>query len=200
MTDFISTLPPIGISGAKRSGKNTLGNFLAQSLKSRGLSTRALAFADPLREALYALDPYIATGVRLQPVVDVVGWEGLKETAHESEVRRLLQHFGTDAIRALDQTFWVRITEDRIGAARQGGAVPVVTDVRFANESRMIASLGGMVIHVTRDTVMSADGHSSEDVDKLPRHYTVPNDGDLADLRIKAEHLIEMYTTHPRWA
>lgn len=199
MTDFISTLPPIGISGAMRSGKNTLGNFLAEELKDHGIDSQLLALADPLREALYALDPYVGDGMRLRPLVDSIGWEGLKETDNGSEMRRLLQHLGTDAIRVLDPAFWVRITDRRVEDIRKGGEVPIVTDVRFANEVDMITSRGGMAIHVVHDHGIPADGHASEDVSKLPRHYTVSNDGPLTRLRAKASRIVDMYTTHPRW-
>lgn len=152
----------IGLIGRKRSGKDTFASALAEV----GGYTR-VAFADPLKQAALALDPIVGPAPlpgdcvssyrRLSEVVEALGWETAKDVV--PEVRPVLQRLGTDAIRALDDNFWVEAGMERAGAI--GGPV-VFTDCRFPNEADAIRAAGGFIVRINRDLPDDGDKHPSE--------------------------------------
>ena len=99
-------VPLIGFAGAARSGKDTA----ARALVDDGWTRRA--FADKVRDMLYALNPVIADAdysegtTTLRYEVDNYGWEFTKETY--SEVRGYFQRLGTEGGREiLGEDLWV---------------------------------------------------------------------------------------------
>ncbi len=138
----------IGLSGYARSGKDTA----AGALLDRGWQRKA--FADKLREFLYALDPALMTPWNtgsegachsLRPLVDALGWEKAKGLP---EVRALLQRCGTEAGRGvLGADVWVNAVLSNLTGPT------VITDVRFWNEAQRIQAAGGLVIRITRPGV-----------------------------------------------
>jgi hypothetical protein len=180
MTDLI-----IGLSGYARSGKDEA----AQALVDRGW--RRAAFADKLKDFLYALDPLIpghygAGVLRLRKLVDATGWDYAKETY--PEVRALLQRAGTEAgRRVLGSNVWV----DAVFREHADAPALVVSDVRFPNEAEAIAERGGVLIRVSRPHVgpkRSRHGqvHESEvALDGWEFDHHLNNDGPIADLHEK---------------
>lgn len=170
----------IGLSGYARSGKDEAAKILVEEF-----GFTRVAFADKLRDVLYALDPIISfkgwrmrndsgnwrevtpgpeTYVTIQNVIDVYGWDKYKESEYGPEVRRLLQRLGTEAGR---QTMWDSIWVDAAFAGLPNDAKVVVTDARFSNEAEAIKSRGGQLWRVNRAGVgpaVSPDGsiHPSE--------------------------------------
>jgi len=125
----------IALHGYAQSGKDTVAGFL------KDYGYERLAFADRLRECVYALDPVVEFHdkfTRVQPLVDSFGWDYAK--VHCDEVRRLLQVFGTEVGRELIASdIWVRIVLDQIaeGLGAEGEQFQerfVITDMRFPNE------------------------------------------------------------------
>lgn len=182
----------LGIMGKKRSGKDT---FAARLVAEHGFTR--LSLADPLREMAKALDPivdWVGDDVRIDPVslTEVLGpdddWEVAKELP---EVRRLLQHLGTDAVRGvLGNNTWVDHLADR--AAAVPGPV-VVPDVRFPDEADFIKAVGGELVRVVRPGLIVAGGgqaeqHISETAldDRVPDYY-VRNDADIDELHTRAD-------------
>lgn len=177
----------IGLTGVAQVGKDTA----AAALIERGWVR--VAFADPLREMLYALNPKVTDEGcfvdYVKTMVDEVGWEKAKK---HPEVRRLLQRLGTEAGRGvLGEDCWVDLAHRKINklrgdAAARGDNQPsvVLTDVRFANEASMIRSLGGYVVRIIRPGISAINGHVSESgvPDKLVDH-TLENGGSIADLQ-----------------
>lgn len=197
----MTTPPLIGMIGKKRSGKDSFASVLVDEF-----GFARVAFADPLRDAALALDPFVGpTSLpgdlvpsyhRLSGVIDALGWEAAKDFA--PEVRRILQALGTDAIRALDDDFWVRMAMEKVGALREAtrrwpsgelytpGRPVIVTDVRFPNEAEAIRLAGGILIRVERPG-FDGDGHATETaLDGWPEDYVVPNDADLEALQSAA--------------
>jgi hypothetical protein len=173
----------IGLTGFARSGKDVSGKIITNLLGH----TR-FAFADPIRESLLILDPFVCGSVRLSEALAMSGgdWDALKKNeAFGSEVRRLMQSFGTEVGRSLfGYDVWVDQMERRV---RDSGAdAIVVTDVRFTNEAEWILARGGWIIEVTRPGVGPVNGHVSDS--GLSRHLissTIANDGTLEDLSEK---------------
>lgn len=170
----------VGLIGKKRSGKDT---FAVTLTEHRGFER--FAFADPLKAAVYSVNPIVCDGglvKRLRDVVDRHGWEEAKENR---EVRRLLQEYGV-SIREIQPGFWVDATMrpalDALGTSRV-----VVTDVRFPNEVEAIKVAGGSIVRITRPGLVSDDQHVSETaLDDYVADHTVVNDGTLIDLAVQA--------------
>ncbi|MFD7738021.1 hypothetical protein [Kitasatospora sp. NPDC059800] len=168
----------IGLAGLARSGKDSAASALVEA----GWTRRA--FADPLKEMLYALDPLVFSPSgqrnRLGGLVDGLGWDKAKELP---EVRALLQRGGTEAGRGvLGPNVWV---DQMFRDADSWTAPVVIPDVRFPNEANAIRARGGLVVLVARPGQALIDGatHISEHaLAYCPTDATILNRGTLADL------------------
>lgn len=141
----------IGLAGYAQSGKDTVAKVLIEKY-----NFTKIAFAESIRVALYRLNPLVKDNLRLADLVDELGWDGAKQ---ESEVRRLLQVFGTEVGRSLlGDNVWVDLA--MIGI--KPGINYVFTDVRFESEADAIKNIGGEVWRVSRKGVNSVNDHSSE--------------------------------------
>ena len=161
MIDLLGTAHPlskrdnmiIAPIGYARAGKDEFANILVNEY-----GFTRFAFADKLRECLYALNPMVGTqGETVQIVIDAWGWGGYKESGFSDEIRRLLQRMGTEMGRdTIDQNIWVNEL-DKVEANKI-----VVTDCRFPNEYNKIVKLGAKVVRVERAGNKPVNGHSSE--------------------------------------
>jgi hypothetical protein len=183
--------PLVGLIGYKRSGKDTFAAGLVE------VGFQRVAFADPLREALYRQNPIVGDYSlpndwalrqrRVQDVVDAIGWEGAKEYVHE--IRAQLQRLGTDAIRHLDNEFWLRIACQNFDDRTTG---VVVTDCRFPNEADAIRERGGTIVRVVRPGFdPEPDAHVSERaLDDYAEDVLVVNDKTQEALRTMARAIL----------
>lgn len=161
----------IALSGFARAGKDETAKVLVEEF-----GFTQVAFADKLRDMVYALNPIVAhktfveetdlgsvraksTPVYAQDVIDVYGWGGYKETEYGTEIRRLLQRLGTEAGR---QTLWDTIWIDAALTGFPADAKIVVSDARFYNEFDAVRSRGGEVWRIERPGVGPANDHASE--------------------------------------
>lgn len=180
----------IGLSGYARTGKDTVADYLVEKY-----GFVRMAFADPMKEALYRLDPLITVGgmpgVSLAYAVDRMGWEDLKSTS--DDIRPLLQRMGTEVGRNMfGQDFWV---DYAIGQSWKHDNV-VFSDVRFQNEAEAVRKAWGYNIRINRDGVGPANDHISErDLDNY-RHFddTILNNGSIAELYNKVDFIMEELT------
>lgn len=166
----------IGLSGYARSGKDTVGDHLANE---HGYTK--VSFADPMREALKRLNPTIDVdgyNVQLASALEYFTWDELK--AHSDNIRPLLQRFGTEVGRDMfGQDFWVNYAISRL----EDGARVVFTDVRFPNEAEAVKALGGKVWRIERPGVEAANGHASEHaLDSYRFDVTLSNDSTYTHL------------------
>lgn len=181
--------PYLGLSGPPASGKDEIGQVLANK---HGFTI--VRIADPIREALEGLDPIIEVEPtegqgtlfpyqRLSQVIAELGWDRAKRTI--PDVRRLLQNFGTESIRALDVDFWIRSAMRK--AADVDGPV-VFTDVRFPNEVEAIRRQGGILARVERPGFGPVNDHSSESaLDDVKPELVILNVGTKRDLEDHAD-------------
>ena len=182
--------PLIGLSGLKRSGKDTVASILESNY---GFSR--LAFADKLREALLMLNPFVVdTDGRmyapLQNLVDIWGWEGLKTTHWYPEIRRLLQRGGTEMGRnTISPEVWVTPIMHQYALLNQGNVRVAISDVRFSNEAKAIRHNGGIIIEVQRTGVESPDSHPSEAINFEP-DFVLDNNSTLEDLESKVDWIM----------
>ena len=175
----------IALSGYARSGKDAMAAILVEKHGYLRVS-----FADPMREALLALNPRIQNGgssTSLAWLVRRWGWDRAK--VDYPEIRELLQRFGTEVGRNLfGEDFWVGM------AMRKAAEHPrvVFSDCRFENEARAVLGAGGAVVRVVRPGVGPVNAHVSDRAlpDELITH-TLLNDGTLEDLAAKVGELVE---------
>jgi hypothetical protein len=171
----------VALSGFARSGKDEAAKVLVEDF-----GFMQVAFADKLRDMIYALNPIVAFKfdgpVLLQQVIDAYGWGNYKESEYGPEIRRLLQRLGTEAGR---QTLWDTIWIDAAFAGLEEDAKVVVSDARFFNEFDAVRSRGGEVWRIERPGVGPANDHPSETEAVGYEHFdvTILNDGTLEDYR-----------------
>lgn len=167
----------IGLAGYATSGKDEA----AKVLKMAGF--RRVAFADKLREFVYAINPEVDGGpmgtLDLQQVIGRYGWNGYKDTYWGDSIREQLQYIGTECGRGiLGQNVWIDATfNDMIENGKY-----VVTDVRFPNEIEGIRSRGGKMYRIIRDGVGPVNSHPSETaIDHYEYDGYIHNEGTLEE-------------------
>lgn len=180
----------VALSGFARTGKDEVAKVLVDQY-----GFQRVAFADKLRDMLYALNPIVSVTspdssakinnyVYLKEVINEVGWSGYKETKFGHEIRRLLQRLGTEAGR---QTLWDSIWIDATLTNLDEDARVVVADGRFFNEFDAVIARGGEIWRVERPGVGPLNDHASENEATNYPHFalTINNDGTLEDLAEK---------------
>lgn len=179
----------IGVTGWKRSGKNTVGDIFAELLPGE---VEMISFAEPLKKYTYdhnqmvGWDQINQRPYLLQEAVDKYGWEKAKDLF--SEVRRALQFMGTEVFRNnVSITYWTDLAKEQIDAAHAAGKHAIVTDVRFPNEGDLIREWGGLSFRVMRPEVEpdpTQPLHSSEAaILQIPVDAEIDNSGSLDELR-----------------
>lgn len=168
----------IGLSGYAQTGKDTIANYLVEHY-----GYKRVAFADPLREALYSLNPLITDlpevySSTLVNAVDHIGWEAVKQNSEQ--VRGLLQRMGTEVGRKMwGEDFWVERAFKNVYV----GSKVVFTDVRFPNEYDEVKACHGKVWRVEKPGIQAVNGHSSETaLDGYTFDRIINNDSSLEDL------------------
>ena len=167
----------IGLSGHAQTGKDTIADYL---VKNYGFTR--VAFADPIREAVYKLNPkinvYDMNSVPLSTAVDRLGWETVK--VQSEDARWLLQRMGTEVGRELlGENVWV---DKAMKKALQHDKV-VITDVRYPNEVEAILSHSGAVWRVIKDDTGAVNRHASESaLDDHDFEYIIFNNDTKQDL------------------
>ena len=170
----------IGLSGYAQSGKDTVANILVEKY-----GYKRIAFADPIRELLYEMDPPVPVGagsekhtVGLQNYVDVYGWDQAKQ---HPIVRSMLQNLGVGARKVFGDTFWVYQALSDIAPQDK----VVVSDVRFVNEADWIKDFTGQIWRVKRMGTAAVNEHVSEsELDGYPVDQIFVNNGTLEDLEL----------------
>lgn len=159
----------IGLNGFKGVGKDVVGAYLCETY-----NFQRIGYADKMKDSMAALFGF-EVGESAREIFNqlkrediVVGiYNKSGKTYHpisEMPMRMFQQRYGTDAHRTV---LWDDIWID---AALRGKLEMVedhkekrivITDVRFKNEMKAIAEIGGYIVRIERPGFMS-DGHSSE--------------------------------------
>lgn len=184
----VSAMKIIGLTGKAGSGKDSVGEVL----EALGFARHSLA--GELKQAVLDLDPFVTAGVRISEIVNDIGMDEAKRTY--PEVRRLLQVFGTEVIRARDEDFWVNSLQGRV--MQSNARHFVITDVRFDNEAAWIRRSHGRVYEILRpghEDAGAANGHASESgLDPSLVDDQILNDGTLEDLQLMVAGLVSSGT------
>lgn len=184
----------IALSGYARAGKDSAAEVLVENGWTR------IAFADKLRDFLYALNPivraewYMTTEPRLagywrvQDVIDKYGWDGYKNSPFVGELRPLLQRLGTEAGR---QTLWDTIWIDAALNNLDPNGKYVITDCRFENEANAVINRLGLVVRINRTGVGPVNDHVSETgLDSFDFDVVIENDGTLEEFKQEVARLL----------
>lgn len=190
----------IGFAGRAHSGKDTAALHLVQRY-----GFHRFAFADPLREMLFALLDQVGAdhAYATEPHLKEVPIPGLGFS-----YRHLAQTLGTDWAREqLDGNFWLNTAALALGittASAHRMAAPVhdrivIPDVRFRNELQWINAQGGVVIHLSRPTAPGVRHHLSElQLDGVPMWAHLDNTGTVQQLHTQLDALLDRLQLGPR--
>jgi hypothetical protein len=175
----MSQLPNlIGLSGYAQSGKDSVATVLV-----RDYGYERIAFADPIKDLLYLINPTIDR-VSLQYIVDNYGWETAKQ---HIEVRQMLQDLGVGARELFGSNFWIDIALAKVKHEHK----VVITDVRFKNEAQMITISGGELWRVERPHTGPANAHISElELDNHPVDRRIYNNAGLKGLENSVKDIL----------
>lgn len=182
-------IPVIGLHGYPGAGKDAAAKVLLDAGWAR------VSFADPVREGLLALNPWIclraaslrapAKFMKLKTLVAKIGWTLAKKF---TDVREGLQKYGTEAGREIHhQDCWLAIARREINRQMfcEKAKGIIITDVRFPNEVRLVVNeFNGMIVEIQRPGVGPVNSHKSEmkiDVNG----GTIVNDGTVEQLHMK---------------
>lgn len=159
----------IGICGAKRSGKTTLGNALSDALDMPHTS-----FAEPMRSfvaAILGIDLDELERVKDEPV----------EWLDGVTPRHMLETVGTEWGRnMIHPDLWIRSAKHRVG---NNG---IISDVRFPNEADAVRDIG-FLFRVSREGEQEHGGHESNR--RLPDNlidHEIRNSGTVDCLSLQA--------------
>jgi hypothetical protein len=161
-----------GICGGKGHGKDTFANLIIKS----NPSFKILQFADDLKimtsrvfdvpleilvDPALKEKPFLSTIVMdtfLEKMRSVTELHILNHDKIASTPRELMQFFGTEYVRSVEDDYWLNLTLSKIDNSDR----VVIPDVRFLNEFDRIKFLGGIIIRVLRTDLISSDHHPSE--------------------------------------
>lgn len=203
----------VGLAGRAESGKDTAASMIEQWCIDHDMTSKRLAFADPVKQMAEAIDPLIDViepyrlSEHLACIVkrnslDVetdTGWRAMWDEAKKTpDVRRLLQRIGTDAgRRIIKDDLWTSLMVDRIREHSHFDVI-IITDARFANEQTLVKDHDGCMILVERPvSTLNTDSaaHVSENsIDASLVDTSIVNDGSLDDLQRK---IISVMNTLP---
>lgn len=185
----------IALCGKKRSGKDTIGQYLVDHY-----GFTRLAFADPLKNACKEIFDFS------DEQLDGEDKESLDDYWKETP-RRLFQVIGTELMRqTLPQhcpsidNIWVKSLDRRMmNLIQKGNDKFVITDLRFDSEYQYILSKGGNVwkveknIDINKDKQLNTnDFHSSEtSFDNFKIHKTFNNNWSKEELYQKVKDTID---------
>lgn len=167
----------IGLSGKKRSGKNTVAKLIATATSLR---VKEFAFADPLK----------------QEVCRACNISRSVMEENKDNFRLLLQGWGTDFRRKMcGDDYWIKSTERSLHkmVMNEEADIFVCTDLRFTNEADFLRKCGAVIVRVNRISPTD-DEHSSEvDLDGYKFDFVINNNSTLnalaSDVRMLLHNL-----------
>lgn len=158
----------IGLTGRMGSGKDAAANYLRDHH-----NYTKYAFADALKELCT-----ISTG---RPREDF-GWTGTDWSGPKADgAREILQNTGHGARVAILPGIWSLTLRHKI--EQNAPQWVVVSDVRYPNEARLIAELGGVLVKIERpgiDRSGTEHQHPTETaIDAMAADYVIVNNSGL---------------------
>jgi len=158
------------ISGAKRSGKDFIGEELERQLEQIGQPSVILKFADPVKEIIAT-----SFGLTLEELDYLKNDESQKiqVLGNDLTMRSVLQHFATEAMQGtFGKTVWRDLLIKKIKSLKNINNI-IITDFRFLHEGFDLPGCQKITIRVLGG---EPDDHQSEhDLDGFEFDYRVDN-------------------------
>jgi hypothetical protein len=160
-----------GVTGARGAGKDTFTRMVNERTER---PFAVLPFAGPLKRMVLEVfpiterclhDPLLKERLFPEPIVmdeylaqmrAATGIYVLPRGLLADSPRRLMQYFGTDYVRSVQDDFWIRRFEESIAGCER----VMVPDTRFPNEAKFLAEISAKVIRIKRDDEPVADARS----------------------------------------
>ncbi len=139
----------LGISGFARSGKDSFANATQSVLRAAGIVPPTVSFAGYLKNKINAF---------LVANAGISAWT--RDDKEKLIIRPMLVAYGA-MMRSIDQDYWVNSVKASIEIAISEDHFPIVTDVRYENEAKMIQSLGGKIIVIKREDIGPANNEEA---------------------------------------
>ena len=169
----------IGLSGFKRTGKDTVAGYLESHH-----DMLPFAFADNVKQTAMTM-----FGLTYDQAFGNYGFNREDILPQWSmSVRHILQKVGTECGRDIfGYDIWIKRLQVDIN--NYPSSDYLVSDVRFENEAAWIKSSGGIIIDIIRPGCES-DGHRSE-AGVANYDYQIINSGTLEDLYGRVDEIVE---------
>ena len=181
----------IGFAGKKRSGKDTIANYL---VKNHGF--KRFAFGDAVKEVsrhLFGLNDAQLYGENKEEIVEELG----------ISPREIFQKLGTEfgrnylnelfpTLRVSRGTIWTYHFEKFIRDNQNTNIV--ISDVRFENEMEVIRKCGGKIYFIESDYAEQGDSHVSEEITSNKYEYDgiINNKGTLEQFYENGSKLFDL--------
>lgn len=174
----------IGLTGKKRSGKDTTADYLVEKYGFEKIS-----FATPLKEICKILFSFSDNQLYGDEKEEI-------DKRWDISPRKVFQFIGTNLFRDrmselipnIEKNFWVKCTEEILESKLNKNIV--VTDCRFDNEVNVIKKHKGYVFRINREN-NNIDTHSSEtEIENLLVDSDISNDTTKQDLFSKIDKII----------
>jgi hypothetical protein len=160
----------IGVSGKKRTGKDTFYTVASKLLKGKNVVKR-YAFADTVKE--YAIEYFKIP----------------KDEIKLEEHRYILQAIGQMLRDEVSKSYWINKTFHKIYESRlkNPGEISIITDVRYLNEVEAILnSENSILIRIENGKNENLDFHQSEnDLNSFQFDFVITNTGTLEEYEAK---------------
>jgi len=131
----------IGIGGLARSGKDTLAINLAEIIEEDWkMDVQIFSFADALKEKI---NPFITKEFGISAFSE--------DTEDKKIIRPMLVAYGESMKTKYGRDVWYSELSNNIEQALHDNRIfPIISDVRFDFEAKLIQNNGGQVIHITK--------------------------------------------------
>lgn len=184
--NYLSKNIVLTFTGMAHGGKDTSADIVGEEFTKQGKRVFRLAYADYVKTLCARNFGY--------------------NDANKEDYRELLQEFGTDVVREIEEDFWVRIVFTTIDMLRDLYDVFIISDARFYNELQPSPwTIGYPIFNVLvkrdmkPDLVGDQNNHSSEDLannspDEL-FHIIINNNDSLDELRKMCKNTVDFILT-----
>ena len=183
----------IGLIGVKKSGKDTVGNYLIENF-----GFTRYAFGDPVKnicKTLFDLSDEQLTDHKLKEEKDerwdVSPREMFQRIGTEFGQFELFKIFPELKKKIKYREIWVKLFEE--WTQKNTDKKVVITDVRFKHEAKKIKDLGGINIRINRN-FDKKDNHISEvELNQIPKDlidFEIDNNYKLVDLYSQIDKII----------
>ena len=193
----------IGVSGTKRSGKNTFADYVKHHLEKKGKIVKIGSWADLLKKSAYEslgvaegaapehkFYSAWANSFKSKLKLQITNEDGI--VLREITGREFLQKYGTEGHREVfGEDFWIEQFWNSNDFSDTD--VLIIADCRYDNEAEDVLAKGGVIVKIDNPVTDSGeDKHASEQgiQEKFITHR-INNDSSLEDFKEKSIKIIE---------